>query len=158
MTDRSTFWVSDTVTGPFFIWLFRTTFWQTSAVVFSKLSIMYPIKVQLCLKAFDSLKIFDFNWQVECVAKFRFTSVCYVWESLCYVIGFYIIYYVSVSKKQRTVKMSITEWALWYLKNYVPPKLGFSVIRTALTKNAFYDWKMLSTATFLFFPVSKLQC
>ena len=45
--------------------LFRTTFWHTSSVVFLKVSIMYPIKAQMSLRAFDFFKIFDLNWQVR---------------------------------------------------------------------------------------------
>ena len=33
----------------------------------------------------------------------------YVWESLCYVIGMYIMYYVSVSKKCRLVQLSVSK-------------------------------------------------
>ena len=69
MIDRWTFCVFDTVTVSYFISNFRTTVWQTSGAVFLKVSIVYPINVQIFLTAFDLFKIFDLNWLVNVLRR-----------------------------------------------------------------------------------------
>ena len=70
-TESKKPWLTDQVFEYQTLWLVtvsfrlsRTNSWQTSVVVFLKVSIMYPIKAQLSLKAFDLFKIVDLNWQV----------------------------------------------------------------------------------------------